>query len=303
MGLFIKQSTAVTLAIGPFVDSTDGVTAETALTLSQADVRLSKNGGAFAQKNESSSSPHMENGYYAVALNTTDTNTLGVLKLAVSESGALPVWVDCMVVPANVWDSLFGADKLQVHVDEMTANIVNASALATDAVTEIQSGLATASAVATIAGYLDTEIAAILAAVDTEVAAIKAKTDNLPTDPADDSDIDAQLAAIAGYLDTEIAAIKAKTDNLPAAPAAVGDIPTAAQIADAVLDEPIPEPSGVFTWAGSLRNIIGWLGALGRNKTTQTATLTTLRNDADSADIATSTVDDTAGTFTREEWS
>lgn len=54
----------------------------------------------------------------------------------------------------------------------------------------------------TIAGYLDTEVAAILAAVDTEVAAIKAKT-----------------------------------DNLPAAPAATGDIPTAAAIADAVWDE------------------------------------------------------------------
>lgn len=66
------------------------------------------------------------------------------------------------------------------------------------------------SQLATIAGYLNTEIAAILAAVDTEVAAIKAKTDNLPADPADDSDIDAQLAAIAGYLDTEIAAIVAK---------------------------------------------------------------------------------------------
>lgn len=36
----------------------------------------------------------------------------------------------------------------------------------------------------TIAGYLDTEIAAILAAVDTEIAAIKDKTDNLPASPA-----------------------------------------------------------------------------------------------------------------------
>ena len=63
--------------------------------------------------------------------------------------------------------------------------------------------------------------------LDTEIAAIKAKTDNLPADPADDSDMDTQLAAIAGYLDTEVAAIlaavdtevaaiKAKTDNLPA---------------------------------------------------------------------------------------
>jgi len=80
--------------------------------------------------------------------------------------------------------------------------------------------------------------------VDTEVAAIKAKTDNLPVDPADASDIAASfatvnstLSTIAGYIDTEVAAIKAKTDNLPAAPAAVSDIPTAAVVADAVWDE------------------------------------------------------------------
>ena len=51
-------------------------------------------------------------------------------------------------------------------------------------VADVQSGLATAAAVTTVAGYIDTEVAAILAAVDTEVAAIKAKTDNLPASPA-----------------------------------------------------------------------------------------------------------------------
>lgn len=68
---------------------------------------------------------------------------------------------------------------------------------------------------ATIAGY-----------IDTEVAAIKAKTDNLPSDPADASDIAASfssiastLATIGAYVDTEVAAIKAKTDNLPSDPA------------------------------------------------------------------------------------
>lgn len=48
----------------------------------------------------------------------------------------------------------------------------------------------------TIAGYLDTEVAAILAAVDTEVAAILAKVVNLPSDPADQSQIEAALAAL-----------------------------------------------------------------------------------------------------------
>lgn len=74
---------------------------------------------------------------------------------------------------------------------------------------------------AALAGYIDTEIAAILAAVDTEIAAIKAKTDNLPGDPADASDITAAfstvnstLSTIAAYVDTEVSAIKAKTDQM-----------------------------------------------------------------------------------------
>ncbi len=61
----------------------------------------------------------------------------------------------------------------QVAVATIATDAVNAASLATDAVTEIQSGLATAASQTTIAGY-----------IDTEVAAIKAKTDNLPATPA-----------------------------------------------------------------------------------------------------------------------
>jgi hypothetical protein len=57
--------------------------------------------------------------------------------------------------------------------------------------------------------------------LDTEIAAIKAKTDNLPADPADASDIassfstvNTKLDTIDDFLDTEVAAIKAKTDSL-----------------------------------------------------------------------------------------
>lgn len=81
------------------------------------------------------------------------------------------------------------------------------------------------------------------ASVSADIAAVNTKTANLPTDPADASDISAAfstvnstLTTIAGYIDTEVAAIKAKTDNLPASPAAVADIPSAATVAGAVWD-------------------------------------------------------------------
>ena len=125
MAQWIKQSTAATIKLGPFLDDTDGKTPETGLTISQADIRLSKNGGAFAQSNNAAGATHNENGYYDVPLNATDTNTLGTLRVAVSESGALPVWQDYMVVPANVWDSMFGASTLNVNVSTMSSAAVD----------------------------------------------------------------------------------------------------------------------------------------------------------------------------------
>ena len=126
MGSWLKQSTAVTVKLGPFLDSTDGDTEEIALTIAQADILLSKNGGAFAQTNNVAGATHDTKGLYGVPLDTTDTNTLGELRVYIHESGALAVWETFMVVPANVWDSMFGADKLQTDVNQW-----NSVALAT----------------------------------------------------------------------------------------------------------------------------------------------------------------------------
>lgn len=148
---FLKQSTSVDLPIGPFLDATDGITEESGLTITQPDVRLKKNGGAWAQKNAAQTLSHEENGWYEVTLDATDTDTLGQLLLAVDEAGAVPIWHEFMVMPANVWDSLFGADALQVHANEITAglitaaaiaaNAIDADALAADAVAEIADGV------------------------------------------------------------------------------------------------------------------------------------------------------------------
>ena len=130
MTIWLKQSTAADVVLGPFVDDTDGKTPETALTISQADCQLTKNGGAVAQKNDATSASHLGGGHYKVPLNTTDTNTLGRLRLYVNESGALPAWMDFMVVPANVWDSFFGADYLQVDAIQLLGTAVATPATA-----------------------------------------------------------------------------------------------------------------------------------------------------------------------------
>lgn len=106
---FLRQSTAVDIAIGPFVDATDGVTAETGLTIAQADVRLKKNAGAWAQVNDNTSATHEEAGWYEKELDATDTNTVGILLVSVQESGALPVWHSFQVLEEAVYDALFAA--------------------------------------------------------------------------------------------------------------------------------------------------------------------------------------------------
>ena len=94
----------------------------------------------------------------------------------------------------------------------IATNAIDADALATDAVTEIQSGLATAASITTLTGY-----------VDTEVAAIKAVTDKLDT----------TLVADGGVY-------QFTANALELAPTG-GSAPTAAAIADAVWDEAIAD--------------------------------------------------------------
>lgn len=62
------------------------------------------------------------------------------------------------------------------------------------------------------------------------------------------------------------------------------------------------EPGAVPSLTANLKTAISWLLALARNKVTQTSTTSTLRNDADSSSIATSTVSDDGTTFTRGKW-
>jgi hypothetical protein len=170
-GGYLQANTAVDVLIGPFIDDTDGKTAETALTLSQADIKLSKNGQALTQKNDDTAAAHDANGYYNCELNATDTNTEGTLTLIVHETGALPVRHDFMVLSQAAYTSLVtakdagymdvnvkaisddttapdnlelmydgtgyagGTTKLDVNVVTIAANAITATAINADAIT------------------------------------------------------------------------------------------------------------------------------------------------------------------------
>lgn len=295
----LRQSTQIDVVIGPVWATADGaLKADLAYNASGINCDIYKG----ATKSDVTLTNSAGDGYfragsgeaqYILTLSTTHTNTLGMLRLTLSATGFYAKPEDFMVVPANVWDSLFGSDKLQVDTvqisgddtaadncelmfdgtgyaggttkldvntasisngaitaatiatgaidaDAIADNAIDAGAIATGAITNAKfaAGAIDAAAIAdaaidaatfaagainaaAIAADAGTEIgAAVKTAVEaagSHLALIKAKTDNLPTDPADDSDIDAQLATIAGYIDTEVAAILAAVDTEVAA--------------------------------------------------------------------------------------
>ena len=243
----LKQSTAATIKLGPFIDDTDGKTAETGLTISQADIRLSKNGGDIAQTHNSAGATADELGYYDVPLDTTDTNTLGRLLVAVHESGALPVWKEFLVVTANVYDTLCSSDKLDVAVVEMATDVLAAAAVKADAVTKIQNGLAPANEydarMTAMQADLDNpdqykaDVSALATTahvqeVEDKVDIVDGIVDDILVDTS--TTLDGKLDTV----DTVVDAIKAKTDLIPATPAQAGEytaaiaaIPTAPLLA------------------------------------------------------------------------
>jgi hypothetical protein len=214
--LHLRQSTASqSVVIGPFVDSTDGNTAETALTIDAADIRLSKNGANIAGKN-SGGGTHDELGYYTITLDATDTDTVGRLQLMVHESGALPVYHEYQVLEEAVYDNLYassapgplaansngsGLTEAGGTGDHLTAVPWNAAwdaevqsevadALGVydpptnaemEARTLVAASYATATALTTVEGKIDT--------IDSNVDAIKAKTDQITFTVANQADV------------------------------------------------------------------------------------------------------------------
>lgn len=171
---FLRQSTASQeIPLGPFVDSTDGNTAKTGLTIANTDIKLQKTGATSQTNKNSGGATHIATGDYYTVLDATDTDTIGPMRVKVHVAGALPVWLDCCVLDEAVYDVLFGTTA---------PSTLAGTAQTGDAYAIVNHGTYGNAAIKTledaIAGYLDTEI-----------AAIKTKTDNLPAAPAATGDI------------------------------------------------------------------------------------------------------------------
>lgn len=142
--VFLKQSTAITARIGPFLDKTDGDSVEDGLTLDNTVLWIAKAHGAPSAVGQSVTCVALTQGLYSWSVSIADTNTRGPLQWFAHPSGALYCFGEFMVLPANVYDALVGgSDYLDTATAEMATGIISAGIYSADAIT---SGVLSASA-------------------------------------------------------------------------------------------------------------------------------------------------------------
>ena len=189
-------------------------------TLAAGDVQISKDGGAFANLTTLPAVTPASGKAVKVTVSATEMTSDNVTIVFSDAAGAewcdliiniatAARQIDDLATPTNITAGTITTATNLTNLPAIPNNWLTAAGIAADAITDAKvaadvtiasvtgavgsvagqtlanldvasSTLATAANLATVAGYIDTEVAAILAAVDTEVAAIKAKTDNLP---------------------------------------------------------------------------------------------------------------------------
>ena len=132
---FLKQSTSVIVQLGPFVDATDGFTAETALSPSATNVRLYKAGATSSVDISTATWTHIENGVYRVTLTTSHTDTAGPLMIVAAISGARQVMHEFNVIDDDAYNSLTAGTPLPADMTRISGNATAATLMTFPALT------------------------------------------------------------------------------------------------------------------------------------------------------------------------
>ena len=141
--LVLKQSTAIDIRMGPFVDAADGVTPETGITLAGADQAevLKANGAATVAMAGTFAAVTGCDGWYDYTVAAGDVDTVGEVVFVVQDSSvSLPVFVRAQVVEEAIYDALYAASATgfnasgQVTVGGFAAGAIDAAAIGTGAI-------------------------------------------------------------------------------------------------------------------------------------------------------------------------
>ena len=219
---FLRSNTAVIVTVGPFYDKTDGVTIETALTITNERITLTADtdagsaptnildnitGATAATDNDLNYITGNDAGMMQLELSAANVNRVGRMFLSITDAANhVPVFHEFFVLPQAIYDWLTGV------IVPLPANVTT--------------WLGTAAATPTVAGVPEVDLTHVGGAT-TNVAALATNVDAILTDTAVIGAAGAGLTALAtqasvntidDFLDTEIAAILALLDDARAEP-------------------------------------------------------------------------------------
>jgi hypothetical protein len=144
---FLKTNTATIITVGPFYDKTDGVTIETALTITNERITFivdnndgsaptlvldNVTGATSGTSNDLNYITNNDAGLMQMELSAANVNYLGRAMLSITDAANhCPVFHEFMILPANIFDSLVaGTDVLDASMTQILGTAVSAPATA-----------------------------------------------------------------------------------------------------------------------------------------------------------------------------
>jgi len=238
---FLRTNTAVIITVGPFYDKTDGVTIETALTITNERITLTADtdagsaptnildnvtGATSGTANDLNYITGNDAGMMQLELAAADVNRVGRMFLSITDAANhVPVFHEFMVLPAMIYDAfVLGTDVLDASVTQW---------------------LGTAAATPTVAGVPEVDMTHLVGVAQSatdlkdfaddgydpatnKVEGVKL-ADTVTTytgNTVQTGDSFARLGAPAGAsVSVDIAAIEAQTDDIGAAGAGLTAVP------------------------------------------------------------------------------
>jgi hypothetical protein len=222
---FLRSNTAVIVAVGPFYDKTDGVTIETALTITNERITLvaetdagsaptlildNITGATAATANDLNYITGGDNGMMQIELAAADVNRVGRMKLSITDAANhVPVFHEFFVLPAAIFDWLTGV------IVPLPANVTTwlGTAAATPTVAgvpevDVTHWIGTAAATPTVAGVPEVDLTHVAGAT-TNVAALATNVDAILTDTGTTLDGRIPAALVSGRMDSSVGAYAA----------------------------------------------------------------------------------------------
>lgn len=161
-----KKSTARTILVGPILDSS-GVAVTTEVV---GSLRITKN-GTVSTLNASATLTHDHSGMYKLALTTSDTDTVGIAQVSITNGTNAMAPVNFEVVEAAVYDALYASSAAGYQVP-IWASSTSTVALSNTTISTTQAVASVSGAVGSVTGNVGGNVVGSVASVSGNVGGV-----------------------------------------------------------------------------------------------------------------------------------